>query len=186
MCEAADAPIVAQIPERGLPAVATAQPGRRVVAVLDNVRSALNTGTILRAAEGAGIQHVHLCGITPTPENPKVIKTALGSEFSVSWSHHRDAVDLADELQAAETELWAVEVAASAEPLFAQPSPATDVPIAIVVGNEVAGIDPALMERADRLVHLPMTGSKTSLNVGVAFGVAAYWLLHHQPSPGGD
>jgi len=161
MCESAAASVVAEFGDLGLPVQAAGldQDRCRVVGVLDNVRSALNTGTILRAAEGAGLDHVHLCGITPTPDNPKVIKTALGSEFSVA-------------------QLWVVEVAATAEPLLTQPPPTPDATVAVVVGNEVTGVDPALIERADRLVHLPMVGTKTSLNVGVAFGIAAYWLLH--------
>lgn len=177
MCEAADAPIVAQISERGLPTSQLDPTPRRVTAVLDNVRSALNTGTILRTAEGAGVAHVHLCGITPTPENPKVIKTALGAEFSIGWSHHLDAVELVDELRSEGTELWVIEVATASEPLAASLTSIPDGDVTLVVGNEVTGVDPALIERADRLLHLPMAGTKTSLNVGVAFGVAAYSLV---------
>lgn len=156
-----------------------AAPGRVVrpiVGVLDNLRSALNVGTILRTADGAGLRHLHLCGFTPTPENPKVAKTSLGSQDAIGWTHHCNTLDCAAALRADGFELWALEAAPSSAPLFAMPGPAPDARIAIIVGNEVDGVDTDLLTLADRVVHLPMQGEKSSLNVGVAFGIAAYWL----------
>src|SRR3990172_272883 len=68
--------------------------------LLDNIRSAWNVGSILRSADGFGILHAYLCGITPTPENEAVQKTSLGAEDSVTWSHHKDAVKLVRGLKA--------------------------------------------------------------------------------------
>jgi len=149
---------------------------RPVVGVLDNLRSALNVGTILRTADGAGLNHLHLCGFTPTPENPKVAKTSLGSEDSVGWSHHFNALDCAAALRADGFQLWALEATAASEPLLEVIPPPADARIALVVGNEVDGVDADLLVLADRVVHLPMQGNKSSLNVGVAFGIAAYHL----------
>lgn len=165
---------------RSVAAPVRAAPGsviRPVVGVLDNLRSALNVGTILRTAEGAGIAHLHLCGFTPTPENPKVAKTSLGAQESIGWTHHFDAIECAAALQADGYELWAVEAAPTSTPLFEVPRPGSDVRVAFIVGNEVDGVDAALLDIADRIVHLPMQGEKSSLNVGVAFGIAAYWLV---------
>ncbi|MBW2580135.1 MAG: hypothetical protein JRD00_04155, partial [Deltaproteobacteria bacterium] len=66
--------------------------GPEVEALLDNIRSIFNVGNILRSADGVGIRHVHLCGITPTPSNPKLAKTSLGAEHTVAWSYHRDGL----------------------------------------------------------------------------------------------
>lgn len=150
--------------------------GRTIVGVLDNLRSAQNVGTIVRTADGAGLRHLHLCGFTPTPENPKVAKTSLGSQDSIAWTHHFNAIECATALQVEGYELWALEAsAASVAVLDLEPS-AADAPIALVVGNEVDGVDADLLTMADRVVHLPMQGEKSSLNVGVAFGIAAYHL----------
>ncbi len=72
------------------------QPLRRVDVLLDNIRSLYNVGSIFRTADGAGIRHLYLCGITPTPDNPKLAKTSLGAEQTVGWSYHANAVDLID------------------------------------------------------------------------------------------
>lgn len=173
LCEAPTS-IVQGVPEPV--AAPVGQPTRTVVAILDNLRSALNAGTILRAAEGAGMAHVYVCGFTPTPENPKVLKTSLGSELTIGWSRHLNALDAITLVRAEGYEVWALEATSSSTLLSGAPAPSEAPRVAFIVGNEVAGVDPALLERADRVLHLPMQGTKTSLNVGVAFGIAAYQL----------
>ena len=162
------------------PAPSAARP---VEALLDNIRSTHNVGSILRTADGAGIGHVHLAGITPHGDNPKVAKTALGAESHVPWSHHRNGVDALLALQAQGKQIWALELSPAAQPLAqavatwpARPDTGALIPVVLVVGNEVTGIDPAIMAVADRVVAIPMQGSKRSLNVAVAFGIAAYFL----------
>ncbi len=156
---------------------------RPVEALLDNIRSTHNVGAILRTADGAGIRHVHLAGITPHGDNPKVAKTALGAEIHVPWTHHRNGVDALLALQAQGKRIWALERTPDAVPLAQavdawpiQPATGALIPVVLVVGNEVTGIDPAIVELADRVVAIPMHGVKRSLNVAVAFGVAAYFL----------
>ncbi|MCO5193708.1 MAG: RNA methyltransferase [Anaerolineae bacterium] len=149
---------------------------RQVVAVLDNLRSVLNVGSIFRSADGAGIEHLHLCGTTATPDHPKFAKTALGAETNVSWSYHRNGVDLIETLQANEYTIWALEATQSSQSLFTTLLP--DTPLALVVGNERAGIDPDILALCHRVLHLPMCGVKESLNVAVAFGIAAYHLTY--------
>lgn len=148
-----------------------AAPPAGFAALVDNVRSAFNVGSILRTAEGVGVRHVYLCGISAPASAPKVAKTALGAEGRVPWSHHRNARELADELIGAGHELWAIEIAPGSASLFDAPPP-TGRTIA-VIGNELAGIDPALVERCARVLHIGMAGSKSSFNVAVAFGIAA-------------
>ncbi len=155
---------------------APAAPPFPLVALLDNIRSAYNVGAIFRTADGAGVSHLHLCGITPTPAHPRVAKTALGAEDSLAWSSHANGLDAARELAAQGCVLWALENGPKATPLFQLPPPGGPDPLVLVVGNEISGVDPAILALCQRQVALPMAGIKGSLNVAVAFGVAVYWL----------
>lgn len=146
--------------------------------ILDNIRSAYNVGAIFRIADGAGIKHIYLCGITPNPrDNPAIKKTALGSEGEVNWSYHPNAVDLASSLRTRGYHLLAMERKPEAVFLgeFSTQSLQSQ-PIGLILGNERAGVDPGLIELSETIIALPMVGSKASLNVAVAFGIAAYWL----------
>jgi 23S rRNA (guanosine2251-2'-O)-methyltransferase len=149
--------------------------GPPLVALLDSIRSVYNVGSMFRTADGAGFSQLYLAGITATPEHPKVVKTALGAEQAVAWSYHRHGPTAAAELQTAGYQLLALERSAHSQPLAAVSLNLTR-PVALMVGNEICGIDPAILALADYVAHLPMYGRKQSLNVVVAFGVAAYWL----------
>jgi len=145
--------------------------------LLDNWRSVFNVGAAFRTADGAGLGHLYLCGITATPETqPKLAKTALGAEKDVSWSYHPDAVELAELLQRSGVRIWVLERDSRSQSLFNSTFEPEDSPAVLVAGNELAGVDPALVDMADRVVHLPMVGSKQSLNVAVALSIASYWL----------
>lgn len=156
---------------------------RPTLAVLvDNVRSLFNVGSILRSADGAGFQQVYLCGITPTPENPKLAKTALGAQDAVAWTQYNNSLDCAATLQAQGATLWALEEHPNAASIFTTSLPPT--PLVLVIGNEVTGIDPALLLCCDQIVAIPMLGVKRSLNVATAFGAAAVLISQqrHQPT----
>jgi 23S rRNA (guanosine2251-2'-O)-methyltransferase len=145
-------------------------------ALLDNVRSLFNVGSIFRSADGAGLRQLHLCGITPTPENPKLAKTALGAEQAVAWRYHRNGVDTVDALHSQGFTLWALEEHPQAESLMTVTLP--QQPSVLVVGSEVTGVDPGILARCDKIVAIPMHGVKRSLNVATAFGVAAVILAN--------
>jgi tRNA G18 (ribose-2'-O)-methylase SpoU len=138
--------------------------------VVDNVRSAFNVGSILRSADAAGVRKVWLCGITPTPEHPRVARAALGAEQSVAWEYAPNSLTVARALLERGTVLWALEESEDAHSLFDAPRPAGT--LTLVVGSEVAGVDPGLLRLCERVVCLPMRGVKRSLNVAVAAGVA--------------
>lgn len=146
----------------------------RLAAIVDNVRSAMNVGTILRTADGVRIDHVYLCGITAAADNPKVAKAALGADRTVASSWHPDATQCVTDLRADGFAIWALE--ATVDSISIATLNQAPPKLALIVGNERAGVDPELLRLADRHVHLGMGGIKTSLNVGVAFGAAAYWL----------
>jgi len=142
--------------------------------LVDNVRSAWNVGSILRTADGFGFGHAFLCGITPTPEKAEVRKTALGAEQFVSWSQHRDATKLVENLKAEGWQVWVLEFAERATPIYEAEQKGRKT--VLIVGSEVTGVDPGLLEVADKIFYLPMRGQKRSFNVAVAFGAAAFAL----------
>jgi 23S rRNA (guanosine2251-2'-O)-methyltransferase len=151
---------------------------RNFAVLLDNIRSAWNVGSILRSADGFGFTQAYLCGITPTADNEAVMKTSLGAEDSVPWSYHKDAVKLANGLKAEGWKIYALEDDARATELHnassvTDQSPALQV---LIVGNEITGIDPGLLDLCDGIFYIPMAGEKKSFNVAIAFGIAAYAL----------
>jgi 23S rRNA (guanosine2251-2'-O)-methyltransferase len=150
--------------------------GPPVEALLDNIRSTFNVGSMMRTADGAGVRQIRLCGITPTPDHPKVSKTALGAEYAVSWAQHWDAVSAAESCRQRGMRLWALEGGADSEPLFDILSDIPGEPILLIVGNEVSGVDPGLLALCQRRIAIPMLGIKESLNVAIAFGIAIYTL----------
>lgn len=150
--------------------------GTLVEALLDNIRSIYNVGSMFRTSDGAGISHLHLCGMTPTPRNHRLAKTALGAQETVAWTYRRNGLDAARSLKEAGKRLWALEGGRGSVSLGEALQDIPGTAIVLVVGNEVSGVDPGIMELCDRILHIPMKGSKTSLNAAVAFGIAAYTL----------
>ncbi|HJQ13276.1 MAG TPA: RNA methyltransferase [Anaerolineales bacterium] len=150
---------------------------KNIAVLLDNIRSAWNVGSILRSADGFGFSHAYLCGITPTPENEAVTKTSLGAEDSVSWSYHKDAVRWVKGLR---TEGWKVhgleKEARSVELSHIGNITGEKDGFVLIVGNEVTGVDPELLDLCDQIISIPMRGEKKSFNVAIAFGIAAYAL----------
>jgi tRNA G18 (ribose-2'-O)-methylase SpoU len=142
--------------------------------LLDNIRSLRNVGAILRSADGVGVAHVHIGGFTPPPDHPKMAKTALGAESSLPWTRHRDGLAAAEALRERGVELWALEGGERSVPLFDAPRPPPGGTVGLVLGHEVSGVDPRILELCAQVVRIPMLGIKGSLNVAVAFGIAAY------------
>lgn len=149
---------------------------RRVDLLLDNLRSTLNVGSIFRTADGAGVSHIYCCGTTPTPEHPKIIKTGLGAEGFVPWSYHRNALDVINKLETG-TLLYSLEAAQNSINLFTEVKQIeSDKPVLLILGNEISGVDPVLLQQSNLTLSLPMLGNKNSLNVAVAAGIAIYAL----------
>jgi len=142
--------------------------------LLDNIRSAWNTGSILRSADGFDFTQAYLCGITPTPDNEAVTKTSLGAEDSVPWSYHKDAVKLVKGLKKTGQAIYALEENERAFDLSRVST--LSHPSTLIVGNEITGVDPELLDLCDQVLYIPMLGAKRSFNVAIAFGIAAYAL----------
>lgn len=157
---------------------------QNIAVLLDNIRSAWNVGSILRSADGFGFNHAYLCGITPTADNEAVTKTSLGAEDAVPWSYHKDAVRLVKGLKAEDWKVYALEdderavsvesVGSFAPRLLSKTQETVPSLQVLIVGNEVTGVDPELLELCNEIYYIPMRGEKKSFNVAIAFGVAAY------------
>ncbi|GAA4366914.1 RNA methyltransferase [Hymenobacter saemangeumensis] len=151
-------------------------PKSPVVLVLDNVRSLHNVGAVFRTADAFGLEKVWLCGITGRPPQREITKTALGSEESVAWEHAAETTSAIATLQQAGYQVVAVEQTTGSVPL-PQFRPAAGRPVALVMGNEVFGVDDAVLAMCDAAVEIPQLGTKHSLNVSVAAGVVLWDVL---------
>jgi tRNA G18 (ribose-2'-O)-methylase SpoU len=146
---------------------------REIVLVLDNIRSLYNVGSMFRSADGFGVSRIILCGITGTPEQKGVQKVALGAEKSVPWERCGRTWAAVERLKMAGYFAVGLELAPEAASLRGfRP----EYPLALVVGNEIRGLTPALRRRLDAVVQIPMRGVKESFNVAVACGIALYQL----------
>lgn len=153
------------------------------VAVLDNVRSVYNVGSIFRTANACGIEKIYLCGITPTPLDKKGLrrndfaKVALGAEDTVAWEHV-DTVEICiKDLQREKFYVVAIEQTESAVD-YKEVNLIGKENCAFVIGAEVEGIAKETLATCDVIAEIPMLGTKESLNVTIAFGIAAYRMLH--------
>ncbi len=173
---------------RGFSALAPDRPdsvrGCPIYALLDNVRSAWNVGSMFRTADAAGLAGLYLCGLTPTPPRADLEKTALGASRTVRWDYWPRTVDAIEALRARGVQVVALEIGPGAIDVAQVPR---DYPLCFVVGHEVTGIHDEVLARCDRTAAIPMHGQKGSLNVAVSFGVMAYalrrdWESHTAPS----
>ncbi len=147
-----------------------------VVVVLDNVRSLNNIGAIFRTCDAFAVAAVVPCGISATPPSPEIHKTALGAEESVAWHYFATTAEAVDALVADGYRIVCLEQVHGSVALDNfKPSP--DEKYALIVGNEVDGVDQAIVDRADLCLEIPQSGTKHSLNVSVSAGVAL-WVFY--------
>ncbi len=151
-------------------------PENNLEIVLDNIRSTFNVGAILRSSDGVGVKKIYLCGITPAPTNTKVHKTALGAEKTVNYEVHPNALALVKTLKRKGYVIWALEKTPTAQSIFKFQISSSSPPTLLVVGNEIVGVDPDILNECDAHLNIPMAGLKNSLNVAIAFGIAVYSL----------
>jgi len=149
----------------------------KFVVICDDIRSLFNVGSVFRTADAVGVDRIYLCGITGRPgrskTDKKLSKVALGAEKTVPWEYRKQSWRLLDELKTQGFEIVALELTPGSinyvnfKPKF---------PLALVIGNEVSGVKKSLLSRSDKCIEIPMRGQKESLNVSVAFGIAASWI----------
>lgn len=153
-----------------------------VTVVLDSIRSAFNVGGIFRTAECFGVQRLVLCGYTATPEDPAIVRSALGTERLVEWSAEADIQTSISRLREDGIVCYALETVSDAETME---SAQWRFPLALVIGNERFGITPSVLSLCNGIVRIPLYGCKNSLNVVTSFAIAAH-TIRRAWNEGGD
>lgn len=143
--------------------------------VLDNVRSLNNIGSVFRTADAFRVEHIALCGITATPPHREIHKTALGAEDSVVWSYHDDTAECVRSLKERGYKVYAVEIAHDSISLDNLGGVAIDK-VALVLGNEIDGVQEVVMDLCDGALEIPQEGTKHSLNVSCAAAIVMWEL----------
>ena len=146
-----------------------------LTAVVEDVRSLWNVGSIFRTSDGAGVSSLSLCGITGCPPRKEIAKTSLGADETVNWRYYRSAIEILRLLKSNGYLILGLE--RNEESQLLADTIARQIlraPLCIVLGNEVMGVSAESLSLCDLVCHLPMRGVKESLNVAVAFGVASY------------
>jgi tRNA G18 (ribose-2'-O)-methylase SpoU len=141
--------------------------------ILPNIRSCHNVGAMFRTADATSVDQIFLVGYTPVPPRPEIDKVALGAETWMKWKPYKNLKVLIKNLKKKGVCIVALEKSDKSTDLGK-----TDFsfPLALIVGNEVDGVDPDILKLCDRVVHIPMLGKKESLNVSIAAGIAMYTI----------
>ncbi len=143
------------------------------IIVLDSIRSMQNVGAIMRNCDGSWFEKIIMCGHTPCIPRNDIKKTALGSEKTIDWEYYEDIFELLHELRADWYLIYAVECDERSIDYKEVPS-VWDEKICLVMGNEIHGVDPKILDISDKIISIKMVGKKESLNVSVAAGIVMY------------
>ena len=153
-----------------------------VIAVLENIRSAYNVGSVFRTADAFLLESIYLTGYTCVPPHKEIKKTALGAEDSVEWKHFANAGEAIDALKKSGYKVYAVEQVVNSLSLekieFDR-----DEKIAVIFGNEVTGVEQETIAKADGYIEIPQLGMKHSLNIATAAGVVLWEIVRTRISP---
>lgn len=144
-----------------------------LVIVADNVRSLNNIGSLFRTCDGFGVERIVLCGISATPPSPEIHKTALGAEDSVDWEYCPDTLQAVRALQAQGYEVCCLEQVQGSI-MLQDFHPRQGCKYALVIGNEVEGVDQSVVDACSFYLEIPQRGTKHSLNVSVSAGIAIW------------
>ncbi len=147
-----------------------------IIIVLDNVRSLNNVGSVFRTADAFLIEAIYLCGITGTPPNKEIQKTALGATESISWKYFNTTLEAVEELQQNNCNVYAIEQAESSI-MLNDFHPQKNQRLAIIFGNEVKGVQQEVIDRSRAVIEIPQIGTKHSLNIAVSVGIVVWDLF---------
>ncbi len=147
-----------------------------IIVVLDNIRSLNNIGSVFRTCDAFMIEKIYLCGITATPPNKEIHKTALGATESVDWEYREDIFPLLTELKNKDIVVSAIEQAEESI-MLDNFEPDTKKKLAVVFGNEIKGVQQSVVSAADICLEIPQIGTKHSLNISVSCGVVLWDLF---------
>lgn len=147
-----------------------------IILVLDDIRSLHNIGSVFRTADAFLIEKIYLCGITATPPNKEIHKTALGATDTVAWEHSKNVLEVIENLKKESVTVLAIEQVESA--VFLQDFKVEkDKKYALVFGNEVFGVSQEGVALCDGCIEIPQLGTKHSLNISVSAGVVVWDLF---------
>ncbi len=149
-----------------------------IVVVLDNVRSLYNVGSVFRTADAFRITGIALCGITATPPHPEIHKTALGAEQSVHWQYYHNTMEAVESLRIQGYTILVVEQCEGST-MLQHFRPAAGTKYAIILGNEVYGVQQSVVDASDACLEIPQFGTKHSLNVSVTTGIVLWTLVRN-------
>ena len=149
-----------------------------VTLILDNIRSMHNVGSIFRTADGFAVERIILCGITARPPHREIEKTALGATQSIEWIYEEDVLQAVQKLKQEGYQVCAVEQAEGSTPLQEVQSE-IGIRYALILGNEVHGVNTQVMEQVDTCIEIPQAGTKHSFNVVVSAGIVL-WRFFEQ------
>ena len=144
-----------------------------LVVVLDNVRSLHNVGSVFRSCDAFRIEAAYLCGITATPPSAEIHKTALGAEDSVSWKYYKSTLDAVEELKQQGYFVYSIEQVEGSQNM-AKINLDRSKRYAVVLGNEVKGVQQEVVNASDSCLEIPQLGTKHSLNVSVTAGIVVW------------
>jgi len=144
-----------------------------LVVVLDNIRSCNNIGSVFRTSDAFLVQKIYLCGITATPPNNEIRKTALDAEKSVDWEYYKDTEDAVKVLCNSGYKVYAIEQVENSI-LLSDFQPKGSEKIAFVFGNEVKGVKQSVVNSCDGCIEIPQYGTKHSLNISVSAGIVLW------------
>ncbi len=147
----------------------------KIILVLDNIRSLNNVGSAFRTSDAFLIEAIYLCGVTGTPPKPEIEKTALGATETVSWKYFKTTQEAITVLKSQHYFIAAIEQAKQSVMLnqFKKPN----MPIALVFGNEVYGVDQEIINQSNACIEIPQFGTKHSFNVSVSMGIVLWEML---------
>jgi len=152
-----------------------------MIAILDNIRSSHNVGSIFRTSDGLGVEKLYLCGITPSPidrfgrENTNMTKVSLGAENFVKWEKTENTRDTLKKLKTQSYEIIAIEQNEKSKSILK--AKIKGEKIALVFGEEVKGLKKETLDLCDEIFEIPMKGKKESFNVAIAYAIACYELI---------
>lgn len=152
-----------------------------VIVVLENIRSAYNVGSVFRTADAFLVQAIYICGYSARPPHKEIKKTALGAEETVEWKHFKTAAEAIEELKAGGYDVYAIEQAQGSMPLQSVRVAPTQK-LAVVLGNEVTGVEQSTIHLCDGCIEIPQLGMKHSLNIATAAGVVLWELVRSRLS----
>lgn len=147
-----------------------------IILILDDIRSLHNIGSVFRTCDAFLIEKIYLCGITATPPNKEIHKTALGATETVDWTYVEDVLHIIDSLKAENTRVYAIEQTENSI-MLNQFEPIKNQKIALIFGNEVKGVSQKAIDLSEGVIEIPQLGSKHSLNIAVSAGIVVWDLF---------